>query len=294
MVWIVNYESANHIVACLSSLSGSAVDEIFILDNSSSEADRAKLARIEDANTTVFYSSTNLGFGGGHNEIARRVPPAHDDIVWLLNPDTIVPEDTPALLVAVIESGEAEIVSPLIESRRDDVNRIWFSGGRIDIRRGHVEDSQLGRDPVAVSQAQRLLNTEFITGAAPMMRRGTWDTLGGFREDLFLYWEDVELSLRAQERGFSMAVLTTAKIFHLEGGSSVGVRSTRSRAYFYMSRNRILVCRRPFSRGFSLVLGPGTIGLARFAGHAMFREGGGRGARALAIARGAVEALRTE
>jgi N-acetylglucosaminyl-diphospho-decaprenol L-rhamnosyltransferase len=84
--------------------------------------------------------------------------------------------------------------------------------------------------------------TSFMCGAAPVFMPGAWSVLGGFRDDLFLYWEDAELSLRAQDAGLRMTVLgqNAPPVWHAVGGTSEG--SGQSNAfYFYSARNRIMV-----------------------------------------------------
>lgn len=74
------------------------------------------------------------------------------------------------------------------------------------------------------------------------MRGRTWRELDGFREDLFLYWEDADLSLRAAGQGKRLGLVGNAVIWHAEGGS--GEDSGHSVAFhYYMQRNRILVLR---------------------------------------------------
>lgn len=295
-VWIVNYESAGHVWKCLASLESSPVSSIVILDNASSSDDLAALARLADKydHVTLILSQENLGFGGGHNRIAQETRgTSSDGIIWLLNPDTVVPAGTAELVLEAIKGNCSDIVSPVVLSGAAPTERIWFGGGEVDLRRGVVSDSALGRDPSILAKTPKLMASGFISGAAPMMTRATWDALGGFDASLFLYWEDVDLCLRAKQLGLRMAVRTDAPIWHAEGGSSKGTPGTREIVYFYTSRNRVTVCRRSRIHGWSLIVGPGTPALVRLVGQALVRGGKGRLKRVLAVLRGSIVGART-
>lgn len=297
-VWIVNYESSNEVCACLASMEDSVVDRIFILNNGTSESDAETVRRLAVSNprVTVFESAHNLGFGGGHNLIGELTAEGgrDSDIIWLLNPDTLVSPYAIQALQSALKRAAADIISPVILNERDGKTRIWFSGGRIDRRRGFVTDSDLGRDPAALVAAPALIPTEFVSGAAPLMTRRTWNKIGGFDARLFLYWEDVDLCLRATSLGLKMAVVRDARIVHLEGRSSKGKPRGRAMAYFYMARNRVLVCRSSGTRGFSLVFGAGAIALARLIAYSFLRDGRGRAARLRSITAGTYRGLRGE
>ena len=295
MVWIVNFESSQVLERCLVSVVGAGVDEIYVLDNGSSadEVEAVRALAIRVGVTDLFLSETNLGFGEGNNEISRRVESRPGDVVWMLNPDTIVEKDAPRRLQEVLDNGLADIVSPVILAERDGITRLWFSGGSVDLSSGRVTDSQLGRSELSLISAPPLLSSEFISGAAMMLRREVWDRLGGFRDDFFLYWEDVDFSLRASRAKLVLRVSTEARITHLEGHSSRGNARRRANAYYYMSRNRILTCRKPGSRGLGLVFGAGGTAVMELCAYAVIREGSGGLARLFAIIRGSVDAMRS-
>ncbi|GAA3763599.1 hypothetical protein GCM10022240_14950 [Microbacterium kribbense] len=96
-----------------------------------------------------------------------------------------------------------------------------------------------------------------MAGAAPFMHFSAWTTLGGFREDLFLYWEDSALSIAAQEIGLKMAVLTSAHVWHSVGGSSATTNTLSAIYYYYNQRNRLLTAIEQ-RRVRALLIGPGV------------------------------------
>jgi GT2 family glycosyltransferase len=170
-----------------------------------------------------------------------------EDVLWLLNPDCVVlPGALSALLKALDESG-VEIATPVLVS--GDIppvvdagareSPIWFGGGRIDVRRGVVEHLHYN-EPWRTGKLQDA-PVDFVTGAAMMITKQAWDRVGALDERYFLYWEDVDFSLRARRLGCPMMLVSDAVVWHREGGTAVD----RGETYWYfMQRNRVLVLRR--------------------------------------------------
>lgn len=239
-VVVVNYRSVAHLRACLSSLRPTEVDTIVVLDNGSGADELDQLRELErvDTRLRVVAGKENVGFGAGVNRAVALGAYAPDDHLWILNPDTVVQLDAPGLLSHALHEG-ADIVSPLILT--GDPETVWFAGGVVDERRGvtrHFGEGQ--RPPLGPCD---VFATSFVTGAAPMMTTRTWRALGGFREDLFLYWEDADLCRRAREAGRVLRVVPNARVWHAQGASSEDSPGGNGPAFYYFNqRNRVLVC----------------------------------------------------
>lgn len=259
-VLMVNYFSSALVQACIAELPTDVASKIVVLDNSvnADEWDALSALASEDDRLVLVRSSSNIGFGAAMNKLVGSLGGEPDDVLWLLNPDTVVLQiDGRAVERALSE--QFDILSPVLTTGEDrQQQKIWFDGGSVDVDRGTVRHHNFG-EPFA-PEGEALVPTEFITGAAPLLRKSTYERLGGFDERLFLYWEDVDLSLRAASIGLRLGVLRTALVWHLEGGSSgggggVGFSSTY---YRFMARNRLLVM---WANGVSIrsaLLGRGT------------------------------------
>ena len=198
-VVIVNYRSAAYTTKCVESLVEEPISSITIVDNDSGDMDRTQIEDIvrEVPNARAIFQSHNSGFGAGANRGVESLEGASEhDLVWILNPDTLVSRGAARTLAENAKRG-SRIVSPQITTGSAG-DRVWFAGGDVDPARGHVSHWGYGQE---VRETDRIFECTFITGAAPMMTIETWRELGGFREDLFLYWEDVDMSLRAKRRG---------------------------------------------------------------------------------------------
>ncbi|WP_218271886.1 glycosyltransferase family 2 protein [Rhodococcus opacus] len=249
----MNYNSAELVRNCILSLKDEACDTITVYDNCSDLRDSVLAHELEclDRRVQVVHGNVNLGFGDGINSAVAHIALADEDLLWTLNPDTEVMPGSAKALLDAIDRGVADIVSPLI---LDYNGRVWFAGGDIDVLQGRSTHRWVGEPYADVSLESSSMS--FMTGAAPMFSGAAWRRLGGYRSDLFMYWEDVDLSLRASAVGITMELEPSAIVKHLEGGSS-GVGCGKSELYYYyINRNRFLVCA-GYSSRLSLLVGRG-------------------------------------
>ncbi len=145
-------------------------------------------------------------------------------------------------------------------------------------------------EPYQDAEADVSAPTTFMCGAAPVFTPDAWRALGGFREDLFLYWEDAELSLRAQDLGLRMTIAADAVVWHAVGGTGEGSGQSKN-FYYYSARNRLKIM---FGRGQGrrLLTPYGLMSLAKFALRPLRREKQDRLAKCALVVRGYVEGYR--
>jgi GT2 family glycosyltransferase len=213
-VIIVNYNGARWLDACLTALLGSAPPdtEVIGVDNNSTDESRAILQKFE--RVRVLALDQNHGFAGGNNAGARI---ARGDLLAFLNNDTRARAGWLEALRAPLERDAAigfttaRLVymddPAIIDSAGDGWTR-W--GGAF--KRGHGRAADAYSSPGDVFGA---------CGAAFMMRRPLFEELGGFDEDFFLAFEDVDLSYRARLLGQRCAYVPDAIVEHA-GSASLG------------------------------------------------------------------------
>ena len=76
-----------------------------------------------------------------------------------------------------------------------------------------------------------------VMGTFFLMRHSLFESLGGFDERFFVYFEEVDLSLRARQAGWHSVYIADARAFHAGGGASRQVKANR---LFYSLRSRLL------------------------------------------------------
>ncbi len=263
-------------------------DRLLLVDNGSGDGSARVLAA---AGYEVVALSNNIGFGGGVNAGARGMD---EDALVLLNNDAIACDGFLEAILAPMESVEGRQIGattgrillsgrwePADPATRDAlVNRDgarWRRterGGRELINStGNLVDASgngYDRDFLAPADGPDADPEVFgLCGGACAIRREAWDQVGPFREDLFMYYEDTELSWRLREAGWSVQYVSGAVTRHDHAASS----GTQSPLFIRCNvRNRILVAalhgpssmvRRAFSRTLIHVLrGPGRLNTA--------------------------------
>lgn len=209
---------------------------IHVVDNCSTP-ENARILREnmgEMAGVTLEFNSNNIGFGAGMNQLAGRSEIAPTDLVWLLNPDTQLQPGCLDQLERALDNGEFSVVSPLICSGDGTSSWIWYCGGSVGPRDLRVQHRLWGQPR---SQAPtEPFETEFVTGAAPMMTAATFHTVGGFPAGYFLYWEDTYFSWKARALGLRLGVVPAAHLWHAAGASSGHGQSQTF--YYWFTRNR--------------------------------------------------------
>ncbi|SNT40603.1 glycosyltransferase family 2 protein [Rhodococcoides kyotonense] len=240
---IVNYFSSDYVFRLLDSIDRSSFGSICIVDNSvaSHEYD-ALVAASAGLDAQLVSTSENLGFGPAVNLGISSIVVLHSDYIWILNPDTLPAPGSAAKLVSSMKSQGADLGSPLVTTGIDGSD-VWFGGGEFDFARGRTQHFS-GRAP-------GVFEVNFLTGAALMVSGKAWASLGGFRDDLFMYWEDADLSLRAAKEGYKLIVEPSAVVWHAVGATSS--EDGRSELfYYYMQRNRIVVLAEQFGLSYCM------------------------------------------
>lgn len=228
-VCIVLYRSKDCIRACLQSLPGDV--GVVLVDNLPGDGSLEAALEVRP-NATVLRPGLNLGFGGACNLAlaASRAP-----LALLLNPDAILGAGCLRRLVAELRAEpRCAAVGPLV-LRQDD--RSIDSAGMEVLAPGWARDRARG---LPAHQAPLAGPTQALSGGVLLLRRRALESIGrlpaAFWSDLFLYNEDVELSLALRRGGWDLRFVPDAQALHSVGGSNPGRRPIRAMA----ARNRLL------------------------------------------------------
>ena len=224
-VVIVNYNVKYYAEQCVSSVLRAAVGietEIFIVDNHSHDGSvsylRQRLTALGGtARINIIDSNHNLGFARGNNMAIQQ---AQGEYVLLLNPDTIVAEQTLAEAVRFMDShpeaGGAGVMmhnsdgSPARESRRGIPTPL------ISLKKMMGMDRQYYMSHLPWDKPAQI---EIISGAFCLLRRKALDQVGLLDEDFFMYGEDIDLSYRLLRGGWQNWYLPLP-ILHYKGEST--------------------------------------------------------------------------
>ena len=232
----VGYGAMPLIGACVDSLlQAKGVDEVVVVDNG---LDAASLATLPEGGgrVRVYSPGGNLGFAGGCNAGAARTT---GDAVAFVNPDLFVEPGALAAIEAAARREDVAIATGevrLHDNAASGASAVTADEIRLNATGGVLHFTGLGWSehfgaPVAEAGPSRPVM--IASGALMAVRRAVWDELGGFTDDLFLYHEDAELSLRAWLRGYDNAfVAGAAGLHHYEF-------SRNPRKFYFLERNRL-------------------------------------------------------
>jgi GT2 family glycosyltransferase len=234
---VVNYDGLDDTRRCVQSLLTSSYGrhQVVVVDNGSHSQDAALLSAEFGDRIRVVASGKNLGYGGGANLGLRWAIAQEATYAWVLNNDTTVDPGCIRKLVDTMESNTGYgILSPQISAPigPEAPYGIWFSGGRVLLGRAAARHSFHG------AQGAGVVETDYVTGCAMFIRCATLAEVGLFWEPLFLYWEDVDLSLRMRRAGWLLGVVPDAQIRHEIHGSI----SSGTLEYFHF-RNAFIIVR---------------------------------------------------
>lgn len=192
------------------------------------------LALDDDETVRVLRPGFNSGYGAAVAAASDAALAAAADWLWVLNNDARPAADClERLLEAGAAAPRAGILSAVIRYRSG--GDIWYAGGTVSPRTLEVRHLHAVR-------GRRPYWTGFITGCAPLLRAALVRELSPLDDGLFMYYEDVDWSLRALEHRWGLLVVPGAEVVHdvrREGGRRV----FSDAAVYYMVRNRLLVAR---------------------------------------------------
>lgn len=234
-VVVVSYASSALLTASLGPLTDAGFLGI-VVDNYSSVAEQDRVGDLAVEHGWAALWQDNTGFGEAVNSGVALARELGCDRFVVLNPDAELDPDSARLLLATADTA-GTLAAPRIE--RPD-GSVWFAGALLDLRDGRTRSrSRSPQDEVP-----------WLTGACLAFTQATWQQVGGFADDYFLYWEDVDLSYRLSQAGGKLVVVAEAHCVHAEGGTQTqGGAQRRGQAksplyYRYNIANRLVFCAR--------------------------------------------------
>ena len=248
---IVNLNGRDVLFDCLASLRQSEYRNFYtiVVDNGSTD-DSVEMVRQHFPEVEVIAQETNLGFTGGNNAGMRRALERGAAALMLLNNDTVLDRGCLGAMMRELES-EPSIgaVTPkiLFHSHPD---YIWCAGGDYSLWRGVARHRGL-RQHKDHPRFSRPDDVGFVTGCALCVKREVVDRIGLLDDDLFIYNEDGDYSLRIARAGYRMRYVPDAVMWHREGWDSR--RSYGQRRRLYLCTRNILRVHRKHRRWYHLV-----------------------------------------
>ena len=227
-VVIVNYNVKYYLEQCLFSVERALQGmqaEVYVVDNASSDGSIPYLKR---KFPWVYYieNDQNFGFSVANNMAIRK---ARGEYVLLLNPDTIVGENTLKECVAFMDAHtnvgglgvrQQRVDGSMAPESRRGIPTPWTAFCKMSgLGSRFPKSTVFGRYYMQYLPLDRPVEIEVISGACMILRKEVFGKSGLLDEDFFMYGEDVDMSYRILKAGYKNCFLPTT-ILHYKGEST--------------------------------------------------------------------------
>jgi len=244
---IVNWNAGKQLHQCLASIAGInqeriTITRVCVVDNASYDHSADGISE-HKLPIQVIRNKENRGFGAACNQGARA---SQSNYLLFLNPDVKLFENSLSIPITFMEQPENESVGIVGIQLFGDSEDIACTCARFPTP-GQFCASIIGLTKLFPKQFPDHFMKEWdhsenrvvdqVMGAFFLMRRSLFQSLGGFDERFFVYFEDLDISYRAWKAGWRSVYLADARAYHMGGGTS---RQIKDRRLFYILRSRIL------------------------------------------------------
>lgn len=228
-VVIVNHNSTDELVACLSSIDRHGSGEeigVVVVDNASHD-DVGRVSQQYPA-VELVKNTDNVGFARAVNDGLSR---GTAEFVMIMNPDTVVtPRFFRKMVEYMVENPRIAILGPKVLNEDGSlqgsarsyptISTLFF--GRTSLLTRFFPRSSLARKSVPALNSDGVLpmDVEWVSGACMLVRRSAVSAVGMLDERFFVYWEDVDWCRRMRESGWRVVYYPQATIVHRVGASS--------------------------------------------------------------------------
>lgn len=226
---IVNYNVRHFLEQCLISVARACANiqaEVFVVDNASSDVS-VEMVREKFPSVKVIANTNNVGFSKANNQAIEK---ATGEFVVLLNPDTVVAEDTFEKCIAFMNAhAEAGAIGVrmidgkgnfLPESKRGLPTPAVAFYKTFGLAKLFPQSKTFGRYHLGFLNEHETHEADVLSGAYMFVRKEVLNKTGLLDETFFMYGEDIDLSYRITQAGYRNYYFADTTIIHYKGEST--------------------------------------------------------------------------
>ena len=226
---IVNYNVKHFIEQCLFSVFKAAEAlpfEIFVVDNNSVDGSTT-LIKEKFPQVILIENKINTGFSVANNQAIKL---AQGEFVLLLNPDTVVQEDTFSKIINFMETtpdagglgvkmldGQGNFAP---ESKRGLPTPEVAFYKMFGFSKLFPKSKKFGKYHLSYLDENDIHSVDVLSGAFMLIRKSVLENIGYLDETFFMYGEDIDLSYRITKSGFKNYYFPKTQIIHYKGEST--------------------------------------------------------------------------
>ena len=231
-VIILNYNVRFFLEQCVLSVQKAleGIDgEIIVVDNASSDGS-CRMIKEKFPTITLIENNENLGFPKGNN---IGVEQAKGEYICILNPDTVVAEDTfSKILKSKVESQKPKVgivgcklidgSGKFLPECKRGVPTPWVAFTKIfGLYKLFPNSSWFNQYYAMHLNENQSGEVDILVGAFMVMKRDLYLEVGGFDEDCFMYSDDIDLSYLVKKAGYLNYYFADTTVIHYKGESTV-------------------------------------------------------------------------
>ena len=226
---IVNYNVKYFLEQCLFSVSKAIKDidvEVFVVDNNSVDGS-CIMVKEKFPDVKLIENKTNTGFSYANNQAIKQ---SSGKYVLLLNPDTVVEEDTFSKIIGFMDKNDdagglgVKIIDGkgnfLPESKRGLPTPMVAFYKIFGISRLFPKSKIFGRYHLGYLNKEEIHEVDILVGAFMLLRKSVLDKIGLLDETFFMYGEDIDLSYRILQADYKNYYFPETTIIHYKGEST--------------------------------------------------------------------------
>ena len=249
---IVNYNVKEYILNCIQSIQDK-IDakripfEVIVSDNGSVD-ESVQTVRKNFPWVRVIENNANIGFSKGNNIGATQ---AEGQVLFFLNPDTIIVNGIEDICDYIVSHKEVGGIYPLVLDRNNRV--VYLPHLPLCIMPFYWLIYPIFLTPLArfliifrkfiynkhIKQ-KTVLNANSFDGSALLLRKEVFEKIGMFDEQIFMYFEEFDISKRLKKYKYKIQMFPKANLIHFGGTSSQHGHSLRSKILFIQSMKTVL------------------------------------------------------
>lgn len=253
-VIIVNYNVEFFLEQCLNSVRKAlehVSGEVFVVDNNSIDGS-VEMVQRKFPEVHLIANKDNRGFSKANNQAALL---AKGEYILLLNPDTVVEEDTFSKVVEFMDShsdagglgvrmldGKGKF---LPESKRGLPTPAVAFYKIFGLSRIFPHSKRFGKYHLGYLSEFETHEIDILSGAFMLMRKEALDKVGLLDEAFFMYGEDIDLSYRIQKGGYKNYYFPETRIIHYKGEST---KKSSVNYVFVFYRAMVIFAKKHFSQ----------------------------------------------
>ena len=229
-VIILNYNVRFFLEQCVLSVEKalSTIDgEIIVIDNNSSD-DSCAMMKALFPNIKLIENKENLGFPKGNN---IGVVHAKGEYICILNPDTVVAEDTFSKILStknwqlntgIIGCKLIDGTGNFLPESKRGIPTPWVAFTKIfGLYKLFPKSSWFNQYYAQQLSANESGKVDILVGAFMVMKRELYAEIGGFDENCFMYSDDIDLSYMVLQKGKYNYYCHETLVIHYKGESTV-------------------------------------------------------------------------